>query len=254
MKLRELQDLMALSIVKNAPSADLLERLQPGGSLPGALEAWRVYRQGYPARLSEALGETYEAVWSVLGDEGFFALCDRYLSAHPSQNYNLSNYGGSVPRFLEADASSTEFPFLPELAAFEWEFHELFHKAPSPVRHRSPEALASIDGDTRFRLIPALRLFRFSYGVHSIWKKRGGKEQTLESPVLHRSESVILFKSGSQMLQSMTLETEQYEILHRLADGQTLQNALESVQDENSVGSLFSLMARHGLIAEILKG
>ena len=41
-----------------------------GGKLTPA-EAVGVYRNGYPARLSEALGETFEACWRMLGDMNF---------------------------------------------------------------------------------------------------------------------------------------------------------------------------------------
>ena len=46
--------------------------IRPAGRLKTAASALEVYRRAYVARLTEALGDTYEAVWSVLGDDVFF--------------------------------------------------------------------------------------------------------------------------------------------------------------------------------------
>ena len=80
---------------------ELVAAVTGGGKLSAA-EAVDVYRGGYPARLTDALGETYETCWRVLGDEGFFAAAQTYISRHPSRSHNLSDYGEAFPEFLES--------------------------------------------------------------------------------------------------------------------------------------------------------
>src|SRR4051812_47348056 len=89
-----------------------------GGKLTPA-EAVGVYRDGYPARMTEALGETFEACWRVLGDEDFLEACRIYSRAAPSVSHNLSDYGGSFPEFLD-DRFKKQAPFIKDLAVLEW--------------------------------------------------------------------------------------------------------------------------------------
>ena len=80
---------------------ELVRTVTGGGKLTAA-EAVEVYRGGYPARLTEALGETYEICWRVLGDEAFFAAAHDYIARAPSRTHNLSDYGADFPEFLES--------------------------------------------------------------------------------------------------------------------------------------------------------
>src|SRR5688572_29447575 len=75
----------AVYLSKKNPE-ELLHEIIPGGSLDvkGALG---VYQNGYPARLTEQLGETFEAVWWVLGDEDFLTVCRTYIAENGSQSY-----------------------------------------------------------------------------------------------------------------------------------------------------------------------
>ncbi|MFX5734457.1 DNA-binding domain-containing protein, partial [Acinetobacter baumannii] len=84
------------------------------------------YRRGYRARLTEALGETYEAVWRVLGDEEFFSATRSFIAEEPSRSYNLSDYGQRFPDFLSARYQQ-EAGFLGHLAHLEWAFKSCFH-------------------------------------------------------------------------------------------------------------------------------
>ncbi len=80
--LRQFQHLFTESSVRAEESSIhplLLKEIVPGGSL-SAKAALDVYRTGHIVRLTEALGETFEAVWWVAGDTHFFRL-QRTLSS-----------------------------------------------------------------------------------------------------------------------------------------------------------------------------
>jgi len=86
-----------------------------------------VYVQGYPARIREALRETFLAVAHILGDRSFAALADRYARGVPADLRNLNLVGAAFPAHLESDRASDDLPFLPALAELEWAVDRCFH-------------------------------------------------------------------------------------------------------------------------------
>ena len=145
--------------------SSLIQSLTPGGTLTSP-DALNVYSNGYIVRLTESLGETYEAVWWVCGDEDFFQLSRNFILANPSTTYNLSNYGQQFPEFMDYVAPFPDLPFLGDLARFEWIFKELFHTA----QHTSvgPDRILSVAQDPNlcFHFGQAVCLFTSPYGVY----------------------------------------------------------------------------------------
>ena len=80
-----MQELLCKSIISQKIDPQLLNGIIPGGNL-STQEALEVYLNGYPARLTDALGQVYEAVWPVLGDEEFFRVCREYILKYPYQS------------------------------------------------------------------------------------------------------------------------------------------------------------------------
>ncbi len=109
-----------------SPPSRLVASITPGGSLLSA-DSLDVYRHGFIVRLTESLGDIYEAVWWVTGDEEFFRLAKMFILSKPSHAYNLSSYGHEFPEFLRIERPLPDLPFLPDLAQFEWLFKDIFH-------------------------------------------------------------------------------------------------------------------------------
>ncbi len=139
-----------------------------GGGKLTAAQAVDVYRAGYPARLTEALGETYEICWRVLGDEGFFAAARGYIARFPSRSHNLSDYGAEFPEFLESLPIASDAPYLGDLARFAWTFKELFHAKPHAAL--DPAVLAAkARPDAVLRLGSAVRLLALRHRVYGLF-------------------------------------------------------------------------------------
>ena len=86
-----------------------------------------VYVEGYPARIREAVRETFPAVAQILGDGSFAAFADRYAKDVPADLQNLNLVGAALPAYLESDRASDDLPFLPALAELEWAVDRCFH-------------------------------------------------------------------------------------------------------------------------------
>jgi hypothetical protein len=123
--LAELQRALAGRIV-GREDADLdAWILVPSDADPAARLA--VHVEGYPARIREALRETFPAVAHILGDGSFSALAARYAKSVPADLRNLNHVGAALSDYLESDCASEELPFLPALAELEWAVDRCFH-------------------------------------------------------------------------------------------------------------------------------
>ena len=101
----------------------------PRGTIDGR---WSIYRDGYTARIAEALENDFRAVLRVLGPDAFRSLAQRYVRACPPSSFDIGRAGEQLPRFLESDRLLDRLPFLADLARLEWAQLEAFVAPDSP--------------------------------------------------------------------------------------------------------------------------
>lgn len=222
-----------------------------GGGRLSSAEAVEVYRSGYVARLSEALGETFEACWRVLGDDDFLAACRDYARATPSKTHNLSDYGESFPHFL-LERFKTEAPFIGDLARLEWAFKELFHRAPHAGLSAAALA-AKAKPDSVLCFGSALVLFSSAYRVHALWKRDRADRTPLSAADLIGEERLIFYKNGGNEAFARLLSVSEFAALSALREGRPLAEALDFAEglDEAGAGELFAFIAEAGLVMDV---
>jgi hypothetical protein len=220
----------------------------PAGQLTAA-QALQVYRADFVSRMTHALGATYETIWAVLGDEDFFSLCETYCSTRPSSVRNLMDYGEDFSDFLQQQPVAAEWPFLPSLASFEWDYWELFHQAQAlptseEVSGLNEELLAG--AVLHFR--PELRLLRWEYRLIDLWKMRhvGFKETT---PDWDAPQRVLMFRRGNQVaLEELTFY--QAQLCERLMASLPVESAVEDfLGTPEEVQDLFMTFSRNRLFS-----
>lgn len=222
-----------------------------GGGRLSAEEAVDVYRKGYPARLTEALGETYEACWRTLGDEEFLAAAAAYVERTPSRSHNLSDYGEGFAEFLESRPLAAHAPFIGDLARFEWTFKDLFHvKAHEGL---APAVLAAkARPDAVLRLGNAVRLLSLRRRVYGIWRRDRGDDTPLRASDWEGPERLVLYKKAGNPVFVRSLTGPEHAALFGLAAGRPLQDALAAAEglDAEGAGALFAFLSESGLVVE----
>ena len=91
-----------------------------GDDKADARERMDLYAGAYRARLVDSLGVDYPGLWSMLGDEQFYALCLDYIRQHPSRHTSIRWFGDRLPAFLGKTSPYDAYPQVAEMAAFEW--------------------------------------------------------------------------------------------------------------------------------------
>jgi hypothetical protein len=172
---------------------ELLPLLQSFAKLPSS-RALEVYREDYEARMSEALKNTYRKIHSVIGDEDFAALALSYLEHYPSTFSDLDEYGEKMEEFISRSTQlKSNFPFLSQLAHFEWSFRKIFHAKERPGLN--PEELQASFGDEEAKLTfaPSCLLLAYDYAVEKIYS---ADEKTIPFDP-NEQQFILMFKKES---------------------------------------------------------
>ena len=131
-----------------------------------------IYADGYRLRLIEALQDSFPALHTLLGDERFEALANRYISATPSRHFSIRWFGDRLADFIADDGDEPHTALLAEMARFEWALRHAFDAediAPLPL-----DAMQSIPPDRwpalRFGFHPSLRRLDLEWNAPELWQ------------------------------------------------------------------------------------
>ncbi len=139
----------------------------------------------YFYRIRDALKEDFGRVLKVVGEIGFHNLITDYLLKHPSRYFSLRDVGKDLPHFLKKYSRFKKYPFLSDLARFEWALIESFDAAETPLL--TEKDLKKIPpekwGELRFKFVPSFRFLELNWKVDdkkpkkqktkiSVWRKK----------------------------------------------------------------------------------
>lgn len=243
-----LQQQLTKSAIGAADPA-LVGQVRGGGELTSA-EAVAVYREGYAARMTEALGETFEACWRVLGDEEFLEACKEYCRSVPSKSHNLSDYGFSFPIFL-LNRFRAQAPFIGDLARLEWAYKELFHAAPHTALTAEQLSVA-VKENSVLIFGSAVKSLSFDFSVVDIWRRDRSDATPLSRSDWEGPQDALLYKSGGTQVFSRILAAPEASVVNLILNGISLDNTLASSSlDESAARNFFSFISQAGLIVEV---
>ena len=250
--LREFQKDFMATLDKSKSSETLLQGIIPAIKMKSKDKSLTVYKDGYKARLTEALGETYEACWWALGDEMFFGICSEFISAHPSLHYNLSEYGREFSEYLYHHKISQKIPFLFDLAHFEWAFKNMFHaKNHIPF---SAEELSKLESpnDLKVSFGKSVFLFQSKYSIYHLWQQAKDKLSDKQLD-FNKKDFLILYKKNSHIFVDRLCEKE-FSLLRNLKLGYSLGEALgffETSLLQQEVSNFFQKMMKREIIESL---
>src|SRR5262249_54703619 len=85
-----------------------------------AEELLQVYGNSWRSTLIEVLRMTYPAIDRLVG-AGFFAIAaDAFITVEPPRSSYLNAYGGGFADFLAGFSTAQAYPYLADVARFEW--------------------------------------------------------------------------------------------------------------------------------------
>lgn len=206
-------------------------------------------------KLTEFLGETFEATWRILGEDQFPVLASDYFDSYHSHYVSLFDYGLALPDWVAQSTWRQGTPFLSDLARFEWDIKEVSHLP----QHASisQEMIQGIDPSLNVRLVigQACRLFEAPFAVFDIWKQCFLGNHQPQLPWA-RSQRLALYKQDSRMC-IRELNEPQFVLLEYLMDGGTVKEALDLALNhvgnisQQTITDFFHMLFQAGLVTEV---
>ena len=252
----------------------LAGRIESQGPIPGESEAGDVlvspkkgdldlrvgaYVNGYPARIREALSESFPAIEHIAGHSEFTDLARRYLPACPTGTYSLGDVGVNLAAFLASDPLTVSVPFLPDLARLEWCIAQAFHARLLPSF--DPASLSGLSEDElakgRLKFQSGVSLVRSMWPLDDLRRAPDTPREELDIDLNDRPQNVVVYRRAYRVPVE-TLGDDEAALLEILLNhGHTLGDAAAWMEDrggfeERFVVASFARWARAGWIAAVV--
>ncbi|QMT59506.1 DUF2063 domain-containing protein [Legionella sp. PC997] len=178
-----------------------------------------IYRDAYKLRLIESLSINFPALYAYLGTEEFNTLATYYIDAHPSPYRSIRWYGDGLSEFIKHNYS--QYPYLAELADFEWKMNWAFDAADEEIVRVEdmavipPEAWANL----QFKLHPSLQKTNYSWNIIPLWQSLVHDRDLPE--LQHSSECTawVIWRAPEYKIQFYSLSQEETWALDGLSKG-----------------------------------
>ncbi|TGN13120.1 DNA-binding domain-containing protein [Leptospira ilyithenensis] len=251
MKLKKLQNLYSDSILYDR-DIPFQNQITACGNL-SPKEAISVYKNAYFYRMKEVLADNFEAVKYVLGDELFTFVAETFIKKTHHKSYDLSDYGENFPDFLIE--TYPELPYLKDLAKFEADFMDSFHKE----EHQSFDFSKignQIDLENSiFVFGKNIKLIRNQFSIYPIWKNRKST-QPPDFSKIENQEYLLLYKQNSD-LYVLSLEPVEYFFIDLLRKGDLIGVSLEKTAacfhlNPEIISALFGKISASGIVMNII--
>lgn len=206
--------------------------------------------------LARALAEAVPSVAAALTTEGFTALAQAFIAAHPPRRADLHTWGDELPGYLvrrNADPCVVAWARLDRawLAA-------LFAQEAQPIE---PARLATRPPadipQARLTSHPSLRLIRLADPWLAPWLDLGAVAQVESGWRIGADGSHIAFVRPGAQVRAVALSPAAYVFLEALHQGRTLVQAYENANAEDTAFDLQATLASlfaDGLFTDVLTG
>lgn len=200
-----------------------------------SVQRLEIYAHAYYARLLECLQAEFPMTSRAIGADLFDEFAVDYLQQWPSQSYTLDQLGARFARFLAETRPAADdddvswLDFLPDLAALEWHFAEVFD-GPGAERLEllDPRQLASIGpdrwADVRLTCVPCLRIVEFDFPVQEYYLALRRGEEPLPP---ERRATRLAITRRDYVVRHRPLAEQEAAILRALHAGTSIGEAIE---------------------------
>ena len=229
--LHNLQSAVAGAIFTRNPAA-IADLVWSNGL--SSLQRVQLYQNNVFISLTQALADVYPVVERLVGEAFFRFTARRYIQRHPSVSGNLHEFGRELAAFLSESSGNHGLPYLTDVAALEWAYHEVFHAGVAlPIDLTRLARIPDEEQDRlRLRLHPARRLIASRYPVLAIWEaNRGDAVDVIDLDV---GGDFLLVARRDLECQIERITPGEFVFLAEVDEGATLEQACEAAESADS--------------------
>lgn len=198
----------------------------------GREERFGLYRGNLTVTWDKILSAACPVLRQLVGEEFFSALTRAYGMAMPSNDADLNRFGASFAEFLDGFAHVAHYPYLADMARFEWALHRA-HYAPDgeALSANGLAALAPEEFEAAcIALHPASSLFASPWAIIPLWQAHQSGSG-VAFPEHLASPSYGLIARPRWKTEAAPLDAAGYAALTALAEGASMGAALDAAFD-----------------------
>lgn len=205
MQLRDLQRQFSHALKEGALPSALEQKIETSAFSPE--EKISIYRNNFRLSLTEALAVNFPVTLELVDRRFFEPVAWDYIRRHPPTQPSLFAYGEHFGEFLAELPSLSAYPYIPEVARFEFLLNKAGQDEGRPSPDLSPpKGDAMLLAEARWQARSSLLLFRSPYPVVAIWEAHRFKRDLLEKlEIAPAAERILIFRhDGSVRTRSLT--------------------------------------------------
>ena len=132
----------------------------------------RIHQQSHFGKQRQALQEIYTVFARLVGEDFFSYVVRQYLDEDPNLTFDIHLYGKSFPEFIASFEPCQSYPYLKDMAEFEWLCYQACFSPPYRALDLMKLQKSSLKrgADLYFSLPQKSALYRSSYPILKIWE------------------------------------------------------------------------------------
>ncbi|MGY0399901.1 MAG: HvfC/BufC family peptide modification chaperone [Ostreibacterium sp.] len=163
-----------------------------------SVERMGIYRDAYSLRLIDILYGDFPTIYEILGTDTFLEIAKDYLVKYPSNSFTVRYFGQHLAKYLHEEKPYADFPYLWQIADFEWSKGTVFDAPDTPLF--TLEDLASIPPQAwekvTFTFVPAMTHLVYDYNVPQIWQAVENDTQDNEPVMLDNPMPWVMWRKN----------------------------------------------------------
>ncbi|MEM8915316.1 MAG: DNA-binding domain-containing protein [Pseudomonadota bacterium] len=159
-----------------------------------------VYRNNVTVTAIEALGDTFPAVRTLVGEAFFSGAARIYFQQTPMRSPLLFQYGSTFGDFLDGFAPARSVPYLGDVARLEFNRLQAYHAADAaavPITALASVPEEAVEG-LRFTPHPSASLIRSRFPIVSLWGASTGLISS-DGVDMSRPEDALTIRPGLEV-------------------------------------------------------
>ena len=226
-------EMMPLSPSGRPLSQESEEHIRPNRKLTSQ-QRIEIYNQQYWWRLLSILHENFPTMTRLFGYADFnLSIGMPFLTKYPSRDWSLARLGDQLPLWVKQCYQAQDKELILAAAEVDWSYQELFFAQPPLDIVASPQLISK-----KLMLQPHLKIFKFPFDIFSLRAALLKEEVDLwlekDFPPLKRDRHYFfaLYRTNNYQIQYREIEEGQWEILHLLSLGKTIEEACDQLEME----------------------
>ncbi len=179
-----------------------------------------IYRDGYKLRLIDSLKTNFPGLHLYLGTEDFDAACSAYIDFQPSIHRSIRWYGDVLAGFINSYYDN-RYPYLAELADFEWKMTLAFDAADQSMI--TIEDMASVPAESwagmQFSIHPSVQRMNYFWNVIPLWNSLVRDETIPELENNDAAKPWVVWRTPDYKIQFYSISEEEAWALDSMIQG-----------------------------------